>query len=448
MLLKSKIRVLGENGCALGRVPQGVAKALVGTGAATVETRHASSLLRLSPAKKKPANKPCRPVAAPRTPRINALKNIVDMAGKFVNKKYTGDLLLTIDGDKLRVQSTDLTYHFSGYIEADDKYRFSFDTWDINSVCVNPDELKKLLPLTSGVVDVCITQKENILGIRFGEFFLEGGDAGAFPAIYPIKNERNRTVMVEGIADKLGYISKAIGKSPTRSVFEGILFDLKEGCMVCANGDRLHAAILATEYPAPSLTDKINACDGSYALVPRKILLAGKYLSGEVTGVVSVGTEKVQEYCERAVFGLNIPGCKDASITSQCIEGTYPRYKEVIPTIYKNSFTTTRDDIVSCLKKAQANLRNDVDYGCIAMSFSNEEGATAETKSYKTPIAGSYTGEPFKGLVNIGYVLDGIQEMPSGEIKIELPKKGEYEGWCIKGEQGFIAVIMPSESGE
>lgn len=446
MLLKPKIRVLGHDGCGLGRVPCGVAKALVNTGAARV-VHDQPVVLGLSPAKKKPADKPYRPVAAPRAPRINALKNIVDIAGKFVDKKYTGDLLLTIDGDKLRVESTDLEVHFKGYIEADNKYHFSHDG-DINSVCVSPQKLGKLLPHINGIVDMRITKREETPGIQLGEFFLEGQGADGFPVIYPIKNERSRTVMVEGIADKLGYTSKAIGKTPAKPVFEGILFDLKEGCMVCANGDRLHATILATEYPAPSLTDKINACDGSYALVPKKILLAGKYLSGEITGVVSVGTEKVQEYCERAVFGLNIPGCKDAYITSQCIEGAYPRYKEVIPTTYKNSFTTTRDDVVSSLKKAQANLRDDVDYGCITMSFSNEEGATIKTKCYSAFVNGNYTGEPFRGLVNIGYVLDGIQGMLPGEIKIELPENGEYQGWCIRGEQGFTAVVMPSESGE
>ena len=31
------------------------------------------------------------------------------------------------------------------------------------------------------------------------------------------------------------------------------------------------------------------------------------------------------------------------------------------------------------------------------------------------------------------------------EIKIELPENGEYQGWCIRGQQGFIAVIMPVE---
>ena len=430
MLFKTKVLVVAQDKRRVGKITTAVARELINTRSAKV-IHNRPLVLEFTPGKK-PGVVSNKPIAQP---KINALKNIVDMANKFVSKRqqHIENILLVIDGSKLYVEATDLGSHFSGHIEAGSKYRFSHDE-GISSVCVSPERLRKLLPLTEGIIDIHIQKKEDVLGVRIGEFFLEGESADGFPMVL---KKRGMSFNATNIANKLNFVGLALSTMNTRATLCGIYFDFKNNNLVGSDGSRLHIVPLNEG----SKQKKVDA----HTIVPPNILTVGRYLNGNIE-LAEDGKKENQH----TVFELNVPGCIHCHVTFQSIEGAYPNYPDVVPVGYKNKFITRTDDIIPCLRKVQAHVGND--YRVALVEFGAETKISAKTYSttskdacaYSAIIKGNYTGVPYKELVNPDFLLDCVQALPTGEIEINLADKaGNEKGWLIKEQHGFVTVIMP-----
>lgn len=429
MLFKTSTLVVNQDKRGVGRVPISVARELVNTRAAKV-IHNRPAILELIPGTK-PVDRPNKPVTQP---KINALKNIVDMAGKFTgNKRGPGimvNILLKIKDGKLYVEATDLESHFSGHIEAGNKYRFSRDE-GVTSLCVSPERLKKYLAHTEGVVDIHIHKKDDVFGLKIGEFFLEGEDADRFPVT---PQYRGVAHTVTNIANKLGFVSEALSTTQAGHLFSGICFDFKHNTIVGTDGSRMHLTPL-------SENTKQGQIDG-FTIVPPGIVAVSKYLSGNVELV-----EDAKKENQKTVFDLSIPGCIQCRATYMSIEGRYPDYLDVIPKNNKNTFTTKTEDVIPTLKKAQV-FYTEGNERVMSVTL-DDTGVKLSTNGYTNPaynttLNGQYTGFKHKEVISIDFLLDCVQGLPPGEVEINIADEDD-KGWIIKGRQGFTAVIMPVE---
>ena len=433
MLFKTKVLVVAQDKRRVGKITTAVARELINTRSAKV-IHNRPLVLEFTPGKK-PGVVSNKPIAQP---KINALKNIVEMANKFVSKRqqHIENILLVIDGSKLYVEATDLGSHFSGHIEAGSKYRFSHDE-GISSVCVSPERLRKLLPLTEGIIDIHIQKKEDVLGVRIGEFFLEGESADGFPMVL---KKRGMSFNATNIANKLNFVGLALSTMNTRATLCGIYFDFKNNNLVGSDGSRLHIVPLNED----SNQKKVDA----RTVVPPKILIISKYLNGNMELV-----EDEKRGSQHTVFELDVPGCIQCHIMLQSIDSQYPNYPDVVPMGYKNKFITRTDEIIPCLRKVQVCVSDS--YRVVSVEFGEETKISAKAfsttsknaRNYSSIIEGNYTGVPYNEAVNPDFLLDCMQALPTGEIEINLADEaGKEKGWLIKGQQGYMAVIMPIET--
>lgn len=433
MLVKAKVTIINSDNRKIGKIPVGVARELVNNHTARV-IRNKPAIIALTTDKK-----PRRQARAPAQPKSNALRNIVDMADRFTgNKKsITENMLVKIDGGKLYVEATDLESHFSGHVETGDKYRFSHDT-GANAICVSPERFKKYLAHTEGIVDIHIQKNGDVFGLKIGEFLLEGEDADLFPVIPP----RNGAVYtITNIADKLNFTKRALPttKLPEKLVLRGIYVDFKNNHLVCSDGSRMHITPITEGHNTTVITAD------AHTIVPPGVLDVGKYLTGNV---MLIEDEKKEN--QFTVFELNVPGCIQCYATYTSIEGRYPNYQDVIPRGNKNTFVTRTEDVVFFLRKAQVHYTED-DKRYVSVAFDNPETKISTDEWAGTPysatIKGKYTGSPHKELIDIDFLLDCIQALPSGEIEICIEEENAI-AWVINGKQGFSAVIMPALEGE
>lgn len=424
MLFKPNVMVVNQDKRKVGRIPVGVARELINTRVAKV-IRNRPAILELTP-NKKPASGPIRPAIQP---KINSLKNIVDIASRFTgNKRHImANILLKIDDGKLYVGATDLESSFYGHVGLNNKYLLSHDT-GVNSICINPEKLKKLLPLTEGVVDVHIQKKDDVFGLKIGEFFLEGESADGFPATQTGEGAR---FTITNIANKLSFVGSALSTVKSMSALCGVCFDLKNNNLAGADGSRLHFVPLTEN----TKQKKIDAC----AIVPPRILSVSKYLNGNIRLI----QDKKKEI-QSTIFELNIPGCIQCYATYTNIEWQYPNYIDVVPTGYKNKFTTRTGDIIPSLRKVKVSYTDDTT-PVARFEFGAETKVVSAKTGYNTIVNGNYTGNSFTAQVNLNHLLDCIQTLPPGEIEIHLADEND-KGWLVKGLQGFTGVIMPIES--
>lgn len=442
MLFRSNVMVVNQDKRKVGRIPVGVARELINTRAAKV-IRNRPAVLELTPSKKT-AGRATKPTPdqvedKPQT-KANALKNIVDMASRFATKcksqHILTSILLKIDNGNLYVEATDtdLESYFSGHIEHNNKYRFSHDE-GVSSICISPEKLKKLLPLTEGIVDVHIQKKDDVFGLKIGEFFLEGESTDGFPMI-PVPVAEGARFNITNIASKLNFVGCALSTVKARSTLCGVCFDFKNNNLVGADGSRLHFVPLNEDA-------KLKRVD-ALTIVPAKILSISKYLTGNMRLV-----EDKKKEDQSTIFGLDVSGCIQCYAIFKSIEGAYPHYLSVVPVGYKNKFITRTGDLIPALRKAQAYTNDDYRVVCVEFGVETKISAkaynTTNKNGYNTIVKGNYTGIPCETWVNPTYLLGCIQALPPEEVEITLADEND-KGWLIKGQHGFTGIIMPIET--
>lgn len=433
----------------VGKIPVGVARELVGTGAAMV-VRQKPAVVKLE-YYNKPANRqrPNKPVTQP---KINALKNIVDMAGRFAGKPrlahIMSNMLIRIEGGALYVSATDLEACFTGRVDAGDKYRFSHDAGGINAVCVPPDGFKRYLEHaeTDGVVDIGVRKRGDVVGLQIGEFFLEGDDAERFPVIP--EADKGTIFTVTDVRDKLEFVRPALAPAGCAGVIRGILFDFSGNRLVGADGNRMHLTPLREGGCVAQKDTANNGIEdwiGCHAVVPQKILTIARHLTGKVMLVneKDAGGDVIQH----AVFELNVSGCIQCHARFRSIDGQYPNIADIIPRNNNNVFKTSTNDMAPALKKALVWF-GEKDLGVVSVAF-DATGVRINTEAWaKTPhsavITGGYTGTPYKASIDPAILYDCVQAMPPGGIEICVSNDPDA-GWVIKGGMGFAGVVMPME---
>jgi len=424
----------------VGRVPVGVARELVGTSAAKV-IHNKPAILELTPnrrgnacvaskatktARTAKVAKPAKPAAPP---KVNAIKNLLDIAGRFTGKRNSRidilkKVLLRIYHGELCVEATDLEAHFQGRAAPGDKYSLSHDE-GVDSVCVDHDRLKKLLPLaaiTNATSRIHIRKKEDAIGLEVGEFYLEGEGAENFPVTHTGNNIAYTVPTIGGILDFVG-----VARSKNAEYhYRGIHFDMKGGCLVATDMNRLHFAPMMEGVEQRGIS----------AIVPPAVLNITKYLSGDIWFVMDKDGNPAS-----TMFELNIPGCTGCYAKYANIEGRYPNYADIVPTNYKNKFTARIEDFAVIVKKALASYSKD---GIRHARFHFGDETRVETLGYSAAIKGSYEGTPLAIWVSADYLSDYLRALPPGEIEIHLPDDSN-SALLLKGPRGFTSVIMPAD---
>lgn len=433
-MFSKNVMVVNKDRRKVGRVPVGVARELVGTSAAKV-IHSKPAILELTPNRRgnacvaSKATKVAKQAKPAAQPKVNAIKNLIDMAGRFTGKRNSRidilkKVLLRIYHGELCVEATDLEAHFSGRAAPGDKYSLSHDE-GADSVCVDLDRLKKLLPLsaiTNVTSRIHIRKKEDAIGLEVGEFYLEGESAENFPVTHTGNNIAYTVPTIGGILDFVGVARSKIAEYHYR----GIHFDMKGGCLVATDMNRLHFAPIMEGVEQRGIS----------AIVPPAVLNITKYLSGDIWFVMDKDGNPAS-----TMFELSIPGCTQCYAKYANIDGRYPNHADIVPTNHKNKFTARTEDVAVAVRKVLASYNED-SIRHARIYFGDE--TRVETPGYSAAIKGSYEGTPIAMWVSMDYLGDYLQALPPGEIEIHLPEDSG-SALLLKGPRGFTGVVMPAD---
>lgn len=217
---------------------------------------------------------------------------------------------------------------------------------------------------------------------------------------YPLNLADNHAfipVAFNGIlSDMLKKVKPAMSYKDIRYYLKGILFD---GNMVATNGHRLHI-----------VNDAFNKIEPK--IVPRQVF--------DLIEPTEIAFS--ENYCK-----VNY---KDGVIYSKLIEGKFPDYDRVIPSIKLDTFSTYAKGSYADLSKIVAiNKANNSISGAVLI---NEEGEL-ESCGIKIPCFGKM---PYAFCVNAQHLKDAV------EFGTNLHFTGKNDSVLITGEY-FKAVVMP-----
>lgn len=343
-------------------------------------------------------------------------------ASKPIQPVLSNVLIETISENKVKFTATDLDIS----IEA-----------ELPATIVKEGKItlpaKKIRDITSKLPDSPISfhlSENNQVKITCGKskFDLYGISADEFPEIEHPETDEFITINSKAFLKCIKQTVYAAAVYDTNNVLSGVSLDIKDNIieMAATDGSRLARC-------REKIDGKLNQ---NSVIIPSRTL-------NELSGVIQAGDSQdlmIGIKNSQIIFKLG-----SIILSSRLIEGSYPKYGQLIPNTSDKTVLIDKDDFISSLEltSTMANERTNI----VRLTFNND---TIELKA-DTPDLGDstdivsidYKEDEFKIAFNYKYLLDSLKVIDTAKIKMEM--NGSLAAVLIKPEDddNYLSLIMP-----
>lgn len=356
------------------------------------------------------------------------------IAGKNVNLPILNNVMIKANDGNIKLISTNLEIGIVSNIRGkiEEEGEITVDS-KIISDYIN------LLPNKKIELDI----KENNIKIESENYKtkIKGQSAEEYPLIPTIDKKNYYKVKTEDFKKALSQIVFAVSNNEARLELSGVYFELNDKKLILAATDsyRLAEKEIEVEYNK----EEDEELEGKIIVPAKTIHEVVRILSSlKENGEEDVKEIKIFITDNQILFKIG-----SIELTSRLIEGQYPDYKQIIPGNTKTTTIINRSELVRAVKASSLFSKtgiNDVSLdfpeGKNKTVLTSESGQTGESVvELNSEVTGSDNGM----IVNYRYLLDGLNNIDSEEIKIEIVDNNTP---CIlkpaKGNS-YLYIIMP-----
>ena len=364
---------------------------------------------------------------------LNGIKVVEKITAQKGTQPVLSNILIeTVSNDRVKFCATDLNLSISHKVKA--------QVAKEGKITLSAKRLGEITTkLDNKPITLSLNPDNNIVTISCGKakFELIGISANEFPKVFneevSEENQKsfeiNKNTLIKGV--KQVVFSAALHESA--SVLSGVCFNIDSNTLeiVATDGNRLTRA-----------SKEINSKDDSAIfIVPSRTLQ-------ELIRISSIiEDEKVTIKLEKAKIQFNF---EDVVFQSKLINGTYPKYQQLIPTNNDKIVYIDREELIGVIERVcvMVNERTNI----IKFSF-NQNSLELSTDS---PDAGS--GKDFIDVdsnfneiiiaFNYKYVLDSLKNMDTKKVKIEIATSLSATLFKPSDEDetkndSYVCLIMP-----
>ncbi len=289
---------------------------------------------------------------------------------------------------------------------------------------------------------VDIEKKENKLIIK-GENYktiIQGQAADEFPLIPKINKKTHYKVKTNDFKKALTQVIFAVSTSETRVELSGALFVFNKNTLTLAATDSYRLA----EKEIKITTNATSEGD-------KKIIIPAKTLQELIRILSGIREENIGEESEEVQFYilenqiLFIIG--QIELTSRLIEGQYPDYKQIIPTSSETKININRHELIRAVRAAaifskaginDINLDFPLNKNKVVVS-----SASSQTGENTAELEATINGKDNGMVVNYRYLLDGLNNIDSENVKIEVINSNTPCVLKPEKEEDYLYIIMP-----
>ena len=361
---------------------------------------------------------------------IKVVKNITSSKG--VQPVLSNILIETITSDRVMFIATDLNLGISFKLKAE-----VIQTGKITLSAKTLEEIVNKLPDKPIVLK--LDEETNVVTISCGKskFELIGINANEYPKVFDDAQSAEEDKEFE---IKTGLLNKGIkqtafstAQNETGSVLSGVCFNIDSIIleMVATDGNRLTRA-----------RKEINSKGESVIFItPSRTLV-------EVSRIISMLKDDTVKFVlkkNKIVFEF-----ENVTFQSRLIDGTYPKYQQLIPTTNEKTVAIDREELIKAIElvSVMVNERTNI----VKFNFENNgleiSTDTPESGSGKDFLDIEYSYENLLIAFNYKYVLDSLKNMDSKNVKVEMSTnlsasifKPEAEN--EEEDNNYICLIMP-----
>lgn len=353
---------------------------------------------------------------------INIVERIVGRSGVL---PILTNILLETEGGRLKLASTNLEIGINcwigGKIEKQGGLTIPVKIIS-NFVSSLPNKRVELWTKDNTLYLKCENYRANIKGVDIKEF----------PLIPKIKEKPIFILKAQDFKEGASQVVSAASQSESRPEISGVFMGFNP------NSNRMRLAAtdsyrLAEKDVGKSKSDIKNAVS---AIIPARTIFEVIRILSEEEGELKITLTEGQ-----VLFELN-----NVNLVSRLIEGQYPDYKQIIPQGFKTRVLVDREELIKAVKVASffTGKVNDIKVKVPGKGKKIEvSGLSAEVGENVSEVKSEIEGEPVIVTFNHRYLLDGLNNITTSRVALEL--NGDNNPGVLKpvDRQDYIYLIMP-----
>jgi DNA polymerase-3 subunit beta len=305
---------------------------------------------------------------------------------------------------------------------------------DAGAVVVPADKLTAIVRESADEV-LSLEATEGTCEIKGSDshFTVYGQEPEQYPSVPDFDGAAGLEIALDKLQEGIEQCLFATAKESTRYAINGVLWEIKgkKLSLVATDGRRL----ARTRVSLASVSD--GAAAKAKIIMPAKTMgLLGR-LSGSDKDSVAV----------RLVDNQTVLRCGNAVISSNLVEGNFPKYEDIIPSDYDKKLTLSTEAALSAVRRSalltseeSRGIKLSVGKGCLVFSARAPETGDAEIK-----MAVEYKGEPIEIGFSPQFLIDVLRVIKTPGFELELGQS-DRPG-LIRSGKDFLYVLMPINLG-
>jgi DNA polymerase-3 subunit beta len=361
----------------------------------------------------------------------NGLFAVGHIAGKNINLPILNNVLVEAKEGNIKLITTDLEIGITSLIRGKIEKEGAFT---IESKIIS--EYMSLLPN----VKVDIEKKDNKITVKCDNYntTIKGLPADEFPLIPSVDKKIYFKTKAEEFKKALSQVVFAVSNSETRVELSGVLFSFNKEKLVIAATDSYRLA----EKEVKVLT---NTEEERKVIVPAKTLQEIiRILSGQRNEELSEGGDEIQFYLSDNQILFTIG---NTEIVSRIIEGQYPDYKQIIPTKSETIAMINRAELMRAVKAGSIFSKTGINDINIDLPMGKNKiiisSASSQSGENITELDAVVNGKDNAIVINHRYLLDGINNINSENIKLEITNGNTPCVLKPEDSKDYLYIIMP-----
>ena len=351
-----------------------------------------------------------------------ALNLVTSIVPSRTPKPILQCIKITAENGQVNVCATDL--------EVGITYTIAQVQVDKDGVIVVPAD--KLAAIVRESVDEVIEVEASDASVNIkgadSHFTIYAHDPNQYPAVPDMTDEGDIRINLDKLQEGIEQTVFAAAKESTRYALNGILWEVKgkKLTLVATDGRRLAKSIVTMEAAAKELP-------GGRIIVPAKTMVLLDKVGGDADSAVAV----------KFVNNQIVLNSGQAVISSNLVEGNFPKYEDIIPKDYDNKVTLATDTVLSAVRRA-ALLANEDSKGIRVaikkgrMTFSSR---APETGDAQIDMAVDYDGQAIEIGFNPQFLVDVLRVMKTDDFVLELGDS-DRPG-VVRCGSDFLYIVMP-----
>jgi len=245
-----------------------------------------------------------------------------------------------------------------------------------------------------------------------GKYQLNSLDPSEFPELPKINDEDNTNFSVDVATLRAGLSATLIATSQdeTKRILTGVYFKFKEDILEFAGTDGHRLSVLTL----PDIEDRGIDVQTFEATIPSKALHTLEKLIGNQDLPITLQADKAN-----AVFQL-----PNATLITRLLDGTYPRYDQIIPSVLERKITAERKLLMAALDRIavlsdQKNNIVKITIDSIAQEIALSVEAP-DVAAGRESLPAQVSGDDLEIAFNVKYLKEGLQSIHTNEIQLQL----------------------------